>query len=151
MESASKITYIRYFYENLNNSSLFISKKLFMFAGHIAHSNPYCEGAISRFQAALSRHIAIQGSRSRRYCLRSANSKSHSRRVTNFETLPKIISAQAHERHSSSKKRSRNQGCKFASDFRFKRKATRSEAKFSLSLRFRLGFLKFFRFRFAFA
>ena len=87
MESASKITYIRYFYENLNNSSLFISKKLFMFAGHIAHSNPYCEGAISRFQAALSRHIAIQGSRSRRYCLRSANSKSHSRRVTNFETL----------------------------------------------------------------
>ena len=44
-----------------------------------------------------------------------------------------------------------DQGCKFASDFRLKRKATRSEAKFSLSLRFRLGFLKVFRFRFAFA
>ena len=78
------------FYENLNNSSLFISKKLFMFAGHIAHSDAYCEGAISRFQAALSRHIAIQGSRSRRYCLRSANSRSHSRRVTNFETLARM-------------------------------------------------------------
>ena len=39
-----------------------------------------------------------------------------------------------------------DEGCKFASDFRFKRKATRSEGKF----RIRLGFLKVFRFRLGF-